>query len=107
MNILSALIILGVVGQSLPDNVLYTYMDDDSVVTISDSPAKECGEEYFRATVENSEGYNLDACWLPDVNSADVKVLLPNRAELLIRKDSFIKAPLIPCETDSQCEGLY
>lgn len=107
MNIfLAALVVVGVVEATLPQTVLYSHRDDGSTVTLSDAKAPDCGPEYYRASRENSEGYSIYGCWIPDFHSDDVEVFLPSQEKLIIPKDEFLPASFLPCETDSQCEGL-
>lgn len=104
--ILTAMVVISVVRTALPDTVLYSHMDDGSTITLSDAEAPECGQEYYRASRENSDGYSIDGCWIPDFHSDDVEIFLPSQEKLIIPKDVFLPAQFLPCETDSQCEGL-
>lgn len=105
-TMLAALVVVGLIEPALPNTVLYTHMEDGSTITLSDATAPECGQEYYRASRENSDGYSIDGCWIPDFRSGDVEVFLHSQEKLIIRKDVFLVAPFLPCETDSQCEGL-
>lgn len=108
MNIfLAGLVVIGAAQAVVPDNVLYTHREDGSTVTISDAVAAECGPQNYRATRENSQGYSIYGCWIPDFHSDDVEIFLPNGEVFKIPKQEFKRADVLPCETDSQCEGLF
>lgn len=94
-------------ANSLPENVLYSHRDDGSTITISDGAAVECGQEYYRATRENSYGYSIYGCWAPEPEEEDVRVFLPSGEVFIVPKQDFKRAAVLPCETDSQCEGLF
>lgn len=105
-TLLVGLVVIGAVQVATPDTVLYTHRDDGSTITISDAAAPECGRENYRATRENSQGYSIYGCWTPDYNAGHVEIFLPNGEVFKIPKQEFKRADVLPCETDSQCEGL-
>lgn len=105
--LLTSLVVIGAVVVEVPDSVMYTHLDDGSTITISDGVAPECGPENFRASRENSQGYSIYGCWVPVPGADYVEVFLPSGEVFKVMKQDFKRADVLPCETDSQCEGMF